>query len=205
MVTMLIACGALLASLSPLPYVRDIMRRRARPRIISWVIWAALLAVMTYAASMEGRTASALLSGVSALSCGMIAVVGWRVGSRQIGKLDRVALIGAVISMAILVSTKDTLLALVAMVFVDALAYVPTLWNAWMTPHHESLISWSMSMVASGLIATAAILSRDGLSGLIYPLYSVSFAILMVLILLSSRWRVSRSLTEYEVPRNSVS
>ena len=102
MVAIILGAGLLLSSISALPYLRDVTRGRARPRLASWAIWAVLLSAMTYIGVREGQVASAVLSMVSVVGCIAIVVTGWRHGSRALGKLDVVALVGAAVGLSLI-------------------------------------------------------------------------------------------------------
>ncbi len=187
MVTVIISVGMLLATLSPMPYIKDTLKGKARPRLVSWSVWAILLAIVTIAAISEGKVASAMLSGVSSVGCVLVVAAGWSNGSRRFSRLDKVAVIGAIIGLVVLMFARDALLALEVMVLVDAIAYVPTLAHAWRAPHHESLMSWSLALLAGGFMAIAGVMNHAGLMGLLYPVYSATFASFMVLLIVSGR------------------
>lgn len=196
MALILLTIGTLFASLSSMPYLRDIIRRQARPRSVSWAIWAVLLGIMTIAAFREGQVASAALSAVSTIGCLLIVSVGWRYGSRNITVLDRVAIAGTVVGLGALLFTHDAFITLVIMLVVDAIAYVPTLVHAWNEPGEESFLSWAMSLIGSAATVLAAVATHASVAGMLYPLYSLVFSLAMVGLLVSGRVRAA--LSDYE-------
>jgi hypothetical protein len=189
MVAITLGAGLLLSSISSLPYLRDVTKGRARPRLVSWGIWSVLLSAMTYIAVREGQVASAVLSMVSAIGCAAIVVTGWAHGSRTFSRLDVIALLGAVLGIATLFVQQDAVLSLAIMLAVDTVAYVPTLLHAWSDPDEESTTSWVLSAVGSVLTLAAAAMTNASMTGLLYPAYSATFGILMVALLVIGRVR----------------
>ncbi len=193
MVAIILGAGLLLSSISALPYLRDVTRGRARPRLVSWEIWAVLLSAMTYIGVREGQVASAVLSMVSVIGCTAIVITGWRHGSRALGRLDIIALIGAAIGIASLFVQNDAVLALAIMLVVDTIAYIPTLLHAWNDPEEESAVSWSVSAAGSVLTLVAAATAQASVTGLLYPVYSATFGVIMVVLLAIGRARATES------------
>jgi hypothetical protein len=151
---------------------------------------------MTIAAFREGQVASAALSAVSTIGCLLIVSVGWRYGSRDITTLDRVAIVGTVVGLGVLLFTRDAFITLVVMLVVDAIAYIPTLVHAWNEPGEESFLSWGMSLIGSGATVLAAVVTHASVTGMLYPLYSLVFSLAMVGLLVSGRVRAA--LSDYE-------
>lgn len=189
MVAIILGAGLLLSSISSLPYLRDVTKGRARPRLVSWAIWTVLLSAMTYIAVREGQVASAVLSMVSVIGCAAIVVVGWRQGSRRLTRLDTLALIGAATGIGLLLLGLSPVLSLTVLLVVDTIAYIPTLLHAWRDPEEESLMSWACSASGSVLIFAAALVSQATTAGVLYPAYSATFGVIMFALLLSGRMR----------------
>lgn len=180
MTTIFLVLGALLATFAALPYIRDVLRGMVRPRLVSWGVWAALMALMTITAIRAHEPASAMLSAVTATECLLVVIIGWRAGNRSLGKIDKIALIGAVVGLTVMMMTSDALLAMIVMLSVDAVAYIPTIKHAWDSPEEESMLSFGLSLAGGILCLTSAVMSGASVAGLAYPIYSVVFAGLVV-------------------------
>lgn len=196
MALLLLMIGTLFASFSSMPYLRDILRHQARPRVASWAIWAVLLGIMTIAAYRDGQVASAALSAVSTIGCALIVVAGWRYGSRSLAAMDYLAIAGLAGGLVAMLFTHNAFITLAIMLLVDAVAYVPTFVHAWNEPQEESFISWSMSFIGASATLAAALVTHASIAGLLYPLYSVVFSLVMVGLLVSGRMRAGS--TGYE-------
>jgi hypothetical protein len=185
--TLLLAVGMLLVTIGAIPYLRAVLRGVVRPRLVSWGVWVILLILITISAVRAGETTSAILSGVSAVECLLVVIVGWRMGSRTLGGLDVLAVAGALIGLFCLIFTHDPLLAMAVTVAIDGIAYLPTLKHAWEDPEEESLLSFAISTAGNGLCLASALLGGAAVVGLVYPVYSVIVGSIMVGLLVYGR------------------
>lgn len=197
MTVLLLILSACMGAVALYPYIRDIIRGRTRPRIVTWSIWTFLAGVMTVSALFAGETPSAVLSAQGFIGCGIVVLLGWKKGSTQIGKLDIVSLVGAIIGLIVLIWLRSPTVALILSVSIDAIAFGPTLMHAWTDPDEESLASYVLNVVSAGLAIAAAFSAGAGFIGLLYPLYSVVFNTLMATILVTSKKLLSSSTYAY--------
>lgn len=183
----LLIISSLIGASALYPYIRDLIRGRVRPRLVSWSVWTILAGVMTISALLNGHFASAALSAQGLFGCGAVVLFGWKRGSRQIGRIDIISLIGAAIGLLSLIFLHDPNLALLMSVAIDAVAYMPTLVHAWTDPDEESLACYVLDVAAASLALVAALHNGWNFIGVIYPLYSVTFNGLMAGLLITSK------------------
>ncbi len=167
----LMALGALLVLLSAYPYLLDVVHRRTRPRLFSWVIWTLLGAMATVAAYVEGEYASATLTAAATLETGAIAVVGWRCGKRVFERVDAVCLAGVVLGLLLWNRYDSPFVGLSAALAIDLLAAVPTVRHAWSKPREETTLAYLLCTAAAA--CSLAAMPRLTLMGSLYPLYSL--------------------------------
>ncbi len=127
------------------------LRGGTRPRLVSWVIWTALQAVIFLGARAGGATDTNWLPVAYFLGCLSVGVVAWRLGDRTLGRVDLGFGALAVLSLALLVGAREPRAALILAILTDALAGAPTLWSVWREPRHESLAGW-LFFLAGGLL-----------------------------------------------------
>src|SRR5687767_14476695 len=85
--------AALLALLDPIPYVRDVLRRRTRPHRAAWLIWS-VLAIVTFCAQVvDGATWSAAMLGVQAGTTLLVFMLSIRRGEGGAGYADAALLL----------------------------------------------------------------------------------------------------------------
>lgn len=187
LLTVLTVIGVALVAVSTWPYIQSVLRGQARPRLVSWSIWTVLAIIMTIAALSAGHLQSALLTGVTAVSCGVIVLLGWRKGSRTITRIDWICVAGALAGIVAFLIIRDVMVALTISVAVDAIAFVPTLIHAWNDPDEESLTAFAMAATGEVLVLIAALFDGASFAGLLYPVYAVVFNGATAIVLLMGR------------------
>ncbi len=126
-----------------------------RPRLVSWVIWTALQAVIFLGARAGGATDTNWLPLAYFLGCLGVSVVAWWVGDRDLSRVDLGFGALAVLSLALLVGAREPRAALGLAILTDTLASAPTLWSVTRDPRQESLAGW-LFFLAGGLLNTLA-------------------------------------------------
>lgn len=187
----LLTTGTSLATFSVVPYIRSIVRGKAKPRAISWAIWTVLLGLTAIVSWQQHQLSSAVLSGASTVGCLIITLLALRHVQFSPTRLERYTMFGAVIGIALWLLFDNPMLVLAAALTVDSIAYIPTYVNGWHNPYHESMTMFIISACGSSLVLLAAVMDRAALSGILYPLYSVVFGSIMVTILLARRQRAA--------------
>jgi len=191
--TALLTTGASLVTLSIVPYIKDIVRGKTKPRVISWAIWTLLLALTAVVSWQEGQMASVVLSAASSVACFIVVLLAIPHTTIELNRLERFTLIGALVGVGLWLMFDDPMLVLMTTITIDAIAYLPTFANGWNKPHHESLGMFVISAIGSGLVLIAAFLAHASSQGLVYPVYSVVFGSIMIGILLTRRPSVIRT------------
>src|SRR2546423_15682500 len=79
--------GSALTAAAALPYILDIGRGRAQPRIASWSIWTVVQAIGTASAFSAGQLPTACYTLLCAAGCAAVVLLGWRYGGREFGRL----------------------------------------------------------------------------------------------------------------------
>jgi len=179
-----------LTAAAALPYIIDIVRGRARPRIASWSIWAVVQAIGAVSAFSAGQLPAACYTLLCAAGCAAVVFLGWRHGSREFGRLDAVCVTLAAEGVALLaVATWVPRLipmswAVAVSVATDFLAYLPTFRHAWLRPGEEPWIPYAMFGAAAGLVLAVA--DFRVMAAVIYPTYLFAADAAMVLMILAS-------------------
>jgi hypothetical protein len=188
--TAFIVASSALTAAAALPYILDIVRGRARPRVASWGIWTVVQAVGTVSAFGARQLPGACYTLFCAAGCAAVVVLGWRYGSRDFGPLDAVCVALAAEGVALL-AVAAALPRLVPMswavavsVVTDFLAYLPTFRHAWLRPEEEPWLPYGLFGVAAALVLWVA--DYRILAGVIYPMYLFAADAAMVIMILVS-------------------
>ena len=187
MISALVTMGALISAAGSVPYILAVIRGTARPRLVSWGVWAVLAGVMTVSAFIEGAMASAAMTAITFIACATVTILGWQRRTGGINRVDMVCLVGAVLGIASLAIFKSPLIALAVSVAVDIIAFIPTLMHAWTSPYEESLTCFALSALGGTLAVLAVLVGEISVVALLYPVYSMVFNGLAALLIVSGR------------------
>ncbi len=187
MISALVTIGALISAAASVPYILAVIRGTARPRLVSWGVWAVLAGVMTVSAFIEGAMASAVMTAITFIACATVTILGWQRRTGGINRVDMVCLVGAVLGIASLAIFKSPLIALAVSVAVDIIAFIPTLVHAWTSPYEESLTCFALSALGGTLAVLAVLAGEISVVALLYPVYSMVFNGLAALLIVSGR------------------
>ena len=187
MISALVTIGALISAAGSIPYILAVIRGTARPRLVSWGVWAVLAGVMTVSAFIEGAMASAAMTAITFIACATVTILGWQRRTGGINRVDMVCLVGAVLGIASLAIFKSPLIALAVSVAVDIIAFIPTLMHAWTSPYEESLACFALSALGGTLAVLAVLVGEVSVVALLYPVYSMVFNGLAALLIVSGR------------------
>ena len=182
MKTALLILGAGIVLWSAVPYVRDILKGRSRPNVVSWVTWCLLAGIATAAEIDAHEYATAVFSGALVVQAASILLLGLRYGYAKYTKLDVVCQIGAIIGIVLWQIFNSPLIGVLASVIIDFIAAVPTLHHSWVSPREETWQTYALSNAAS--VLTIFALSSFNWVSLTYPIYIVLIDTILPLIII---------------------
>jgi hypothetical protein len=201
----LIAISLVTSVLGCWPEARDTWRglrnpddpRAAKPVVMSWLIWTAILTVGGVAALSTGQLAAAVFTLAQAAGCGLVAVlamcvpVGQRddpyrvpLGRRRV-RLDVLCLPGAIAGLVLLAVLRAPGLAVAVCVTTDMLAYVPTVEHSWRFPFSEAWSSYAWYGVSAAAALAAA--AHFTVTAVAYPAFLVLAETVTTAVILTRR------------------
>ncbi len=185
MKTAFLIIGGFLSIAAVAPYIRDVIARKTKPRIVSWFNWSLLTGIATAAAIADKQYPSAVLTATGALATMLVVIFGLRCGDRKFEVFDVLCQLGALTGLILWVIFKQPWVAITATVVIDFIATLPTLKHAWQKPHEETLSAFTLSMI--GGIFTLLATTQARISGLLFPVYIVFINATLVAILKGRR------------------
>jgi hypothetical protein len=187
MKTIFIVLSAVLTFVSIVPYIYDVIRKKTKPRVVSWFNWSLLTGIATAAAFSDKQYPSAVLTLAVTLGTLTIVVFGLSYGDRKFESFDVICQLGAVLGLILWIVFKSPLVAVLATVGIDIVAGLPTYRHSWVKPGEETTITYVVSTVAS--IFSLMALNRPDFLGIIYPAYLLLADGAISVILLSAPYR----------------
>jgi len=189
MKTVFIIISSILTIAATLPYIVDILKRKTKPRIVSWFTWSLLTAISAAASFSDRQWAAGILSLSASVECMAVVILGLRYGNREFALFDIACQVGALIGLLLWFIFNSPAIAVIAGILIDLIGSLPTLKHAWEKPAEETWITFMLSGLGAVFTVFAATTTR--ITALANPLYLVviNFAFTGVLL---ARHKVSR-------------
>ncbi|HSX57974.1 MAG TPA: hypothetical protein VLE47_01725 [Candidatus Saccharimonadales bacterium] len=181
----LLILSALITIFAVLPYISDILRKKTKPNITSWITWTLLFTVATIAEFASGERRTAFFTGSVAVETLLVVILGNRYGYAKYTKFDAVCQILALAGFVVWWLFNNPLAAVIFVVLIDLLACLPTLEHSWFSPTEETWQTFALSGVGA-FVAIFALTSFTWTS-LIYPVYLVLINAIITTLILSRR------------------
>jgi len=74
------------------PYISDIVKKKTKPHLYTWVIWTPLTFMAFFSQMSDGAGAGAWTTGVTAILCLLILALSFKFGTKDITRSDKVML-----------------------------------------------------------------------------------------------------------------
>jgi hypothetical protein len=147
--------GPLIAALGFLPYLRETINGKVRPRIASWATWTLVTGIATIAAFSEHAYTSAFLTGVATVIEGSILIMALRKGDYDYNWIDGTSQAISLVGIVAWLTTSNAAWAIIFNIIADFFGAVPTFYHSWIAPYDES---WK-PFILSGLGASVSFLA----------------------------------------------
>lgn len=185
--------AGVLAILGYVPYLISVVRQKTTPNPATWWVWAILGGIVFssyYAAGNRGDSLWVPLGYV--VGPLLIAILSVRFGRNAFGRFENFCLVGAAASLGLWQLSGSPLVALIFLLLVDFLGFLPTLKKTYFEPDSEDLLSWIVFGVANTLNLFA--IEQWNYATAVYPLYL--FCLPTIILVLILRGKLSASLFE---------
>jgi hypothetical protein len=175
--------AATLEVVANFPYIRDILAKKTKPHFFTWLIWTLLTWISFFILVSEGAGVGAWVTGVTAVTCLAILVLSFFFGERKITISDWVCLMLALFALVLWKNANDVFLAMIIIVTVDTLGFIPTFRKSFSKPYEETLSTYLL--VIGKHILTLLALQMYTPTTILYPsilfLTNFLFAIMLVI------------------------
>ncbi len=137
--------AVLLTFVGYVPYIKDTIKGKTKPHVYTWFIWGFASLLVFFLQFSGNGGAGSFVTLAAALVCLVIFAVAWRIGNRDITKIDTVFFILAVIALVIWIFTNQPVISVILLSAIDLLGFLPTIRKSWNNPHTETLFSYSLN------------------------------------------------------------
>lgn len=150
-----------------LPYIKDILAKKTKPHLYTWLVWTPLTFLAFLAQVKGGAGPGAWTTGITALICLVILFLSVKNGTKDITKSDTYCLVGAIFAIILYVFVKDPTASIVLVTFIDIVGFIPTWRKTIKRPTEETLSTYVMSFLKHSLSIVA--LSNFSILTTLYP------------------------------------
>ena len=171
--------------MAPAPYIRDILKGKTKPNIVSWITWTLLTAVATIAEFAAGEYRTAVFTSFACVATAAVVLLGIRRGHLRYSVLDIVCQIGALSGFILWWLFNTPVAAVIAAVSIDFIGAIPSLRHAWKKPKEETWTTFALAGI--GAIFGIASLHAFNATSLMYASYIVVINIIFSTIIVTRR------------------
>ena len=180
-------------TLSFLPYFRDILSKKNRPHIYTWLVFSLISWTTTAIAFSHGGGLGTIGFLFAAILNSAVLLFALRYGKSPITKSDTALLLLCLIAIVIWWQLKNPLLALLMVTVARGLSFIPTIRKSYFQPWGETLLSWTG--FTFGNICTILSLREYNLLTLTYLITISILNLLVVGVCLTRRNTVRRPIS----------
>lgn len=178
--------SALLVFVGVVPYIWQTITGKVRPERASWFVWFALGFIALWGQAVAGGHDSLWLTISQTALTGIVFVLSIFRGVGGFTKFDLKCLALAALGVVIWRISSQPGIAILGVIFADAMGTIPTARKAYFDPDSEASFSWGID-VLSGAFGVLAVGSLDPIL-LAYPVYfTLSVGTVFVMIMLGHR------------------
>ena len=132
--------GSLLAVIGNLPYIIDVIKGKVKPHPYTWFVWSIVSCIVFFGAVAKGAGLGAIPILASEIFTVIIFFLSLKNGFKKIEKIDTYYLIICLLSLIPWYLTKDPTISVVIAVFIDLVAFTPTIRKTYKEPKTENAI-----------------------------------------------------------------
>jgi len=130
-----------------IPYIIDILKKKTIPHVFSYFIFG-LTSSIIYALQVKGGAgAGSWVTLFVALFCIFIFFLSLKIGDKDITLSDIVFLILALVSLSFWLVVEKPVLAIIFIILVEILGFIPTVRKSWNRPNTETLSLYTISTI----------------------------------------------------------
>ncbi|OGK64707.1 hypothetical protein A2209_03430, partial [Candidatus Roizmanbacteria bacterium RIFOXYA1_FULL_41_12] len=172
-----------------IPYLRDIIKRKAKPHIYSWFLWSFVTLIAFALQFSDGAGSGSFVTLAAALMCIVVIVLGIIYKSQvKIVWIDTVFMILAFVALGLWLITKQPLMSAILTTIIDLLGFAPTVRKSWNKPYSETLTFYYLNTFRFGLAVIA--LQKYSIITALYPITWLTANSLFALMLVIRRKQI---------------
>ena len=138
-----------------IPYIRDVLKKKTKPHIFTWLIWSILTGIAFVAQVVGGGGSGAWATASVAIVDLVIFILSVSYGDRRFSPLDWTSLVAALFAIFLWILTENPLFSVVLITGAAALGFIPTFHKSFSRPNEETLLTYTLNTFKQGLSLVA--------------------------------------------------
>ncbi len=138
------AISVLILLYGTIVYIVSIIQWKSHPHIYTWIIWTILLAIAFLWQISDAAWPWAWANGLASFSALIIVLFSLKYGKKDINKFDTFLLISALIAIWVYLSLDNITYAIILVIIIDLVWYLPTIRKSIKLPYSEDLFFWNI-------------------------------------------------------------
>lgn len=174
------------------PYIYSILKHKTRPSRSSWWIWSFvgfLILLSYYNIGARNTIWIPLVLFICPLIVAILSL--WFGEGQKLNTLDKICILGAIISLIPWIFLKSVHIALFVNIFIDFLGFLSTFQKTYKYPQSENRFTWTLFFMGSILNVIA--LENYSFSIIFYPIYMFIMDIVMIYFLFIKPFNFSKN------------
>jgi hypothetical protein len=177
-------------------YFYTIHQGKTKPHAFSWLLWGVVTGIGTVAQFSLNAGPSAYALGFVSITCLLIALLAYFIGTKDYTKSDWFALFACVCAIPVWQITQSPMAALAIIIVIDGLSYWPTIRKSFHHPETEPPISYLMAGTRYFLMLFA--IPEPTWSNMLYPFFLMMTDWIYALFLIIRRKQLGFPVHEYK-------
>ncbi|MHC1716290.1 MAG: hypothetical protein AB9915_00110 [Candidatus Dojkabacteria bacterium] len=168
-----------------IPYIKDCIKGKTKPHVVSWFIWALVSFIAFGIQFLNQGGAGSFINLFMGIICTIVFIFALRNGTKDVTKFDIISFILALIAIILWLVVKQPLWSIILVIFIDIMSFLPTMVKGWKKPWSETVVTFEMSSIKNALSIYA--LSTYSLTNVAYPGYALIANVFFVIMLILRR------------------
>ena len=166
-----------------IPYLRDVLRGKTKPHVYTWFVWGLITLIIFALQISDNAGPGAWVTLVAGSISFSIFALGMRQGDKDITKSDTLFFVAALFALGLWLFAEQPVVAMILLVTVGMLGFVPTIRKSWNKPHTETISTYAINSFRHSL-SVLALANYSILTSLFPIAWGVANGLFVILLLI---------------------
>ena len=166
-----------------IPYLRDVLRGKTKPHVYTWFVWGLITLIICALQISDNAGPGAWVTLVAGSISFSIFALGMRQGDKDITKSDTLFFVAALFALGLWLFAEQPVVAMILLVTVGMLGFVPTIRKSWNKPHTETISTYAINSFRHSL-SVLALANYSILTSLFPIAWGVANGLFVILLLI---------------------